>query len=151
MADTSAMLSRLAWCCVKAARVAPPHTPTRDWKNVKLLINSTSKAEEGAQEAQLCLSSVSKKTINSREGYMITTLVLGSLTATVLAAVLASLIAAVLGTINFDAIHIMLLSDNFWQFIQHVSISDDVVDDESSDKFDQSLVYNISSSWGIIQ
>ena len=81
---------------------------------MKLLINSTSKAaEEGAQEAQLCLSSVSKKTINSREGYMITTLVLGSLTATVLAAVLASLIAAVLGTINFDAIHIMLLSDNF--------------------------------------
>ena len=31
-ADTSAMLFLLAWCKVNAALVAPPATPTIDWK-----------------------------------------------------------------------------------------------------------------------
>lgn len=36
LADTSAILSRLAWCNVKAALVAPPATPTMDYRIWKI-------------------------------------------------------------------------------------------------------------------
>lgn len=41
LADTSAMLFLRAWCCVSAALVAPPATPTMDCKYGQPHINQS--------------------------------------------------------------------------------------------------------------